>query len=115
MHGIRVRVEPRNLINRFIPRTLRPDLADDETNRAIQGAIPDIVYDEPSKDGKQRVVELKFHNQCKTRCPRGMPTGRCTGIQEREQKLHQDYLNRLRKLDRKVNQTPTGFRPGGSL
>ncbi len=42
MHGIRVRVEPRNLINRFIPRTFRPDVADDETKRAIQGAIPDI-------------------------------------------------------------------------
>jgi hypothetical protein len=45
MHGVRVRVEPRNMINRFIPRTLRPDLADDETNRAIQGAILDIVYE----------------------------------------------------------------------
>ena len=108
MHGIRVRVEPRNLLNRFIPRTFRPDLADDETNRAIQGAIPDIVlYDDP-KDDKQRVVELKFHNQCKTRYPRGIPTGRCTGVREREQMLHQDYLNRLRKLDRKVNQTPAG-------
>ncbi len=91
MHGIRVRVEPRDLLNRFIPRTFRPDrdLADDETNRAIQGAIPDIVYDDP-QDGKQRVVELKFHSQCKTRYPRGIPTGRCTGVQEREQKLHQD-------------------------
>jgi hypothetical protein len=78
--GIRVRVEPRDLslLNRFIPRTFRPDsdLADDETNRAIQGAIPDsdIVYDD-SEDGKQPVVELKFHNQCKTRYPRGVPTG----------------------------------------
>ena len=107
MHGIRVRVEPRNLINRFIPRTFRPDLADDETKRTIQGAIPDIVYDDP-KDDKQRVVELKFHNQCKTRYPRGIPTGRCAGVREREQMLHQDYLNRLRKLDRKVNQTPAG-------
>ena len=53
---------------------VRPDLADDETNRAIQGAIPDIVYDDP-KDGKQRVVELKFHSQCKTRDPRGKPQG----------------------------------------
>ena len=82
MHGIRVRVEPRttsNLLNRFIPRTFRPGLADDETNRAIQGAIPDLVNDDP-KDGKQRVVELKFHNQCKTRYPRGIPTGRCAGV-----------------------------------
>ena len=54
MHGIRVRVEPRNLLNRFLPRTFRPGLADDEANRAIQGAIPDIVYDDP-KDDKQRV------------------------------------------------------------
>ena len=107
MHGIRVRVEPRNLINRFIPRTFRPDLADDETKRAIQGAIPDIVYDDP-KDGKQRVVELKFHNQNPTRYPRGIPTGRCVGVQEREQQLYQDYLNRLRKLDRKVHHTPAG-------
>jgi hypothetical protein len=107
MHGIRVRVEPRNLINRFIPRTLRPDLADDETNRAIQGAIPDIVYDDP-KDGKQRLGELKFHNQNPTRYPRGIPTGRCVGVQEREQQLHQDYLTRLRKLDRKVHHTPAG-------
>jgi hypothetical protein len=107
MHGIRVRVEPRNLINRFIPRTLRPDLADDETNRAIQGAIPDIVYDDP-KDGKQRLGELKFHNQNPTRYPRGIPTGRCAGVQEREQTLYQDYLNRLRKLDRKVHHTPAG-------
>ena len=74
MHGIRVRVEPRNLINRFIPRTFRPDLADDETKRAIQGAIPDITYDDPMDD-KQRVVELKFHNQCKTRYPRGVQQG----------------------------------------
>jgi len=107
MHGIRVRVEPRNLINRYIPRTFRPDLADDETKRAIQGAIPDIVYDDP-KDGKQRVVELKFHNQNPTRYPRGIPTGRCVGVQEREQQLYQDYLNRLRKLDRKVHHTPAG-------
>jgi hypothetical protein len=103
MHGVRVKVEPRNLLNRFIPRTFRPGLADDETNRAIQGAIPDIVYDDP-KDGKQRVVELKFHNQCKTRYPRGIPTGKCTGVHEREQKVHQDYLSRLRLADRKVHQ-----------
>jgi hypothetical protein len=98
MHAIRVKVEPRDLLNRFIPRTFRPGLADDEANRAIQGAIPcahpDIVYDDP-KDGKQRVVELKFHSQCKTRYPRGIPTGRCTGVHEREQSLYPDYLARL--------------------
>jgi hypothetical protein len=50
-------------------------------SEAIQGAIPDIVYDDP-KDGKQRVVELKFHNQSPARYPRGIPTGRCAGVQE---------------------------------
>ncbi len=95
MHGIRVRVEPRNLLNRFTPRTFRPDLADGEASRAIQGAIPDIVHDDP-KDSKQRAVELKFHHQNPTRYPRGIPTRRCTGVHEREQSLYQDYLTRLR-------------------
>ena len=107
LHGTRVKVEPRNLLNRFIPRTFRPGLADDEANRAIQGAIPDIAYDDP-KDGKQRVVELKFHNQNPTRYPRGIPTGRCTGVHEREQSLYQDYLSRPRSADRKVHRTPAG-------
>ena len=53
-------------LNAQVQFKFRPDLADDETKRAIQGAIPDIVYDDP-KDDKQRVVELKFHSQCKTR------------------------------------------------
>jgi hypothetical protein len=76
-------------------------------------AIPDIVCDDP-KDGKQRVVELKIHHQCKTRYPRGIvPTGRCTGVHERdsEQTLYQDYLIRLRLAVRKVHhwQTPAGM------
>ena len=87
IHGIRVRVEPRNQLNGFIPRTFRPGLTGAEASRILQGAIPDIVYYDP-KDGKQRVVELKLHNQNPARYPRLPATGRCAGVHEREQSLY---------------------------
>jgi hypothetical protein len=91
-------------------RTFRPGLADGEANRVIQGTILDIVYDDP-KNNKQRIVELKFHNQKKTRYPRESEYRQgdlCAGVHEREQSLYPGYLARLRSADRSMHHTPAG-------
>ena len=61
--GVPAKVEPRNLVNGFVPRPLQRDPAQNRlVNRALQGAIPDQAYEDP-KDGTWKIVELKVINE----------------------------------------------------
>ena len=56
LSGVSVRVEPRNVMNQFVPQPpLRDPTQDQLVQRTLQGAIPDRVNTDP-------MVEVKFIN-----------------------------------------------------
>ena len=106
--GVSAKGEPRNVVNGLIPRPLRREIEQgDHMNRVFQGAVPDVAYTDP-RDGKERIVELKFINQCPTRYDRSVATSLRAAVNKREQQLYQEYLTRLRLKDRKHLNTPDG-------
>ena len=66
-----------------------------------------MAYTNPS-DGQEKIVELKFINQCPTRYGRDVATSLRTAVNKREQQLYQEYLTRLRLKDREYFHTPDG-------
>ncbi len=72
------------------------------------GAVPDVAYTDPG-DGKEKIVELKFINECPTRYGREVATSLCAAVNKREQQLYQEYLTRLRLKDREYFHTPAGI------
>jgi hypothetical protein len=110
--GMTAKGEPRNVLNGLIPRPLLRDRTqEDRVHRVVQGAVPDVAYTNPS-DGKEKIVELRFINQCQTRYGRDVATSLRTAVNnlKREQQLYQpeEYLNRLRLKDRRQFHTPAG-------
>jgi hypothetical protein len=106
--GVSAKGEPRNVVNGLIPRPLRRDIEHtqgDRVHRVLQGAVPDVAYTNPG-DGKERIVELKFINQCPTRYDRNLETSLRAAVNKREQQLYQEYLTRLRLKDREHFHTP---------
>ena len=66
LSGVSVRVEPRNMVNGLVPRTLMRDPTQKQLlQRALQGAIPDMEYTDP-KHGRKKIVEFKVINQNST-------------------------------------------------
>ena len=57
----------------------------------LQGAVPDVAYTNPS-DGQEKIVELKFINQCPSRYGCDVATSLRTAVNKREQQLYQEYL-----------------------
>ena len=54
LSGLSVRVEPRNMVNQFVPQALLRDPTQGQlVQRVLQGAIPDLVYTDPG-DGNRR-------------------------------------------------------------
>ena len=108
--GVSAKGEPRNVVNGLIPQPLRRDIEHtqgDRVHRVSQGAVPDVAYTNPG-DGKERIVELKFINQCPTRYDRNVATSLRAAVNKREQQLYQEYLTRLRLKDREHFHTPDG-------
>jgi len=106
--GMSAKGEPRNVVNGQIPRPLLRDRTqEDRVRRAVQGAIPDVEYTDPG-DGKKKIAELKFINQCRERYSRDVATSLRTAVNKREQQLYQEYLNRLRLKDSRQFHTPAG-------
>ncbi|MEI7747102.1 MAG: hypothetical protein WCJ28_06150, partial [Actinomycetota bacterium] len=106
--GMSAKGEPRNVVSGQIPRPLLRDRTqEDRVRRAVQGAIPDVEYTDPG-DGKKRIAELKFINQCLKRYGRDVATSLRTAVNKREQQLYQEYLNRLRLKDSRQFHTPAG-------
>ena len=70
-------------------------------------AVHALVYTNPG-DGKERMVEVKFINQCPSRCGRVAATSLRASVHKRRQLLHQAYLTRLRLKDRDLLHTPGG-------
>jgi hypothetical protein len=106
--GMSAKGEPRNVVSGQIPRPLLRDRTqEDRVRRAVQGAIPDVAYTDPG-DGKKKIVELKFINQCRKRYGRDVATSLRTAVNKREQQLYQEYLNRLRLKDSRQFHTPAG-------
>jgi hypothetical protein len=63
---VSARVEPRNtgMISQFVPQSpLRDPKKHQRAQRILQGAVPDLVHTDPS-DGKEKMVEVNFLNQC---------------------------------------------------
>ena len=106
--GVPAKGEPRNVVNGQIPRPLlREHTQDDSAHRVLQGAVPDVAYTNPS-DGQEKIVELKFINQCPSRYGCDVATSLRTAVNKREQQLYQEYLTRLRLKDRDHFHTPDG-------
>jgi hypothetical protein len=106
--GVPAKGEPRNVVNGQIPRPLlREHTQDDSAHRVLQGAVPDVAYTNPS-DGQEKIVELKFINQCPSRYGCDVATSLRTAVNKREQQLYQEYLTRLRLKDREYFHTPDG-------
>ena len=76
--GMQAKLEPRNLLNGFVPRTLQHDPSQQQATWALQGAMPDLAYDDRT-DGKWKIVEFKGINQNPTSYP-GWLQQRCTGV-----------------------------------
>ena len=56
LSGVSVRVEPRNMVNGLVPRTLMRDPTQNQLlQRALQGAIPDMEYTDPKQKENRRV------------------------------------------------------------
>ncbi len=56
LSGVSVRVEPRNMENGLVPRTLMRDPTQNQLlQRALQGAIPDMEYTDPKQKENRRV------------------------------------------------------------
>jgi hypothetical protein len=70
--GISVKLEPRNMMNKLVPRPLRRDVEQErhrrKMRRALHGAIPDLAYEDPC-DGRIKTVEVKVINNNWTRGP----------------------------------------------
>ena len=106
--GVSAKGEPRSVVNGLIPRPLWRDIEQGgRVHRVFQGAVPDVpvAYTDP-RDGKERIVELKFISQCPTRYDRSVATSLRAAVNKREQQLYQEYLTRLRLKDRKHLNTP---------
>jgi len=74
LSGMSVRVEPRNMVNPFVPHALLRDPTQGQlVQRVLQGAIPDQVYTDPA-DGREKMVEFKVINQCPSRYSRQVAT-----------------------------------------
>ena len=106
--GMSAKGEPRGVVSGQIPRPLLRDRTQEEcVHRVVQGAIPDVAYTNPS-DGKEKIAELKFINQCQTRYGRDVATSLRAAVNKREQQLYQEYLTELRLKDRRHFHTPAG-------
>ena len=66
-----------------------------------------MAYTDP-RDGKEKIVELRFINMCPTRYGRQVATSLRAAVNKREQLLYQEYLTRLRLKDAELLHTPDG-------
>jgi hypothetical protein len=57
---VSARVEPRNMVNQFVPQPLlRDPMKDQLVQRVLQGAIADLVYTDPG-DGRENLKMVEF-------------------------------------------------------
>ena len=82
-------------MSQFVPQPpLRDPTHDQLVERVLQGAVPDLEYTDP-RDGKKKIVEVKFINQC----PSSLRYGRVVAtslrasasVNKREQQLELHY------------------------